>query len=142
VTVLLVVAQPRSGAGRRERLGAGRRQRLGGDDGSATVLLLGVVGALVVVASLLAALGSAQLGRARAQSAADLGALAAAEALRSGGVPDPCQVAAQTVERNGATLVSCTDEGQGVMLVRAERNTVAGTASAQARAGPATARRP
>ncbi len=112
----------------------------GGDDGSGTVLLLAVVAVALVVAGLLGLLASAQLARGRAQTAADLAALAGAGAVLRGETSDPCGVASQVVRRNGARPAGCTDEGRGVVTVRAVVSSGAGEASARARAGPVSAR--
>ena len=112
----------------------------GDDRGSGTVLLLALVAVLLVVAALLGLLASAQLARGRAQTAADLGALAGAAHLLAGRVGDPCAVAGQAVRRNGGTLAACTDDGRGVLTVRVVVQTATGPASAWARAGPASAR--
>lgn len=116
------------------------RARRGGDRGSGTVLLLALVAVLLVVAALLGLLAAAQLARGRAQTAADLGALAGATQLLAGGTVDPCAVAGQAVRRNGGTLAACTDDGQGVLTVGVVVRSATGTASAWARAGPASAR--
>jgi len=63
---------------------------------SALVLLVGVVAA---------ERGAAVLARHRAQSAADLAALAAAAQI--GVSPDPCRLAAPIAAANRAQLVSC-----------------------------------
>ena len=122
------------------------RRRLGvsgvrGDRGSGTVLLLALVAVALVVAAMLGLLASAQLARGRAQSAADLGALAGAARLLAGHAGDPCATAAQVVRRNHAALSSCTDEGAGVVTVEVVVEGAAGSATASARAGPASARR-
>ncbi|KRD45675.1 hypothetical protein ASE38_08830 [Cellulomonas sp. Root930] len=121
-------------------MSAAARARRGGDRGSGTVLLLALVAVLLVVAGLLGLLAAAQLARGRAQTAADLGALAGAAQLLAAGSGDPCAVAAQTVRRNGGTLAACSDDGQGVLTVRVAVPTAIGAASAWARAGPASAR--
>ena len=112
----------------------------GRDRGSGTVLLLALVAVALVVAALLGLLASAQLGRGRAQTAADLGALAGAARLLEGRPGDPCPTVADVVRRNGGTLSSCTDEGAGVVTVRVVVRGAAGSATASARAGPASAR--
>ena len=89
-----------------------------GDQGSGTVLLLALVAVALVVAAVLGLLASAQLARGRAQSAADLGALAGAAGLLAGHPGDPCATVAEVVRRNGGRLSSCTDEGAGVLTVR------------------------
>ena len=111
------------------------------DRGSGTVLLLALVAVALVVAAMLGLLASAQLGRGRAQTAADLGALAGAARLLAGQPGDPCPTVAEVVRRNRASLSSCTDEGGGVVTVRVVVRGPAGSATASARAGPTSARR-
>lgn len=113
----------------------------GDDQGSGTVLLLALVAVALVVAAMLGLLASAQLGRGRAQTAADLGALAGAARLLTGQPGDPCATVAEVVRRNRARLSSCTDEGAGVVTVRVVVRGAAGAATASARAGPTSARR-
>ncbi|MEZ0448175.1 Rv3654c family TadE-like protein [Cellulomonas sp. ICMP 17802] len=110
------------------------------DRGSGTVLLLGLMAAVVLVAALLGLLASAQLARGRAQSAADLAALAGAAVLRHESATGACALADEVARRNGARLVDCTDEGDGVLGVRAVVHAAAGDATAAARAGPSSAR--
>ncbi|MBD8057517.1 histidine kinase [Cellulomonas sp. JH27-2] len=106
-----------------------------GDRGSGTVLLLGVVAVLVVVAGALGLLAVAQGARGRAQAAADLGALAGASAWRFG-TGDPCDVAGQAVRRNGARLGGCETQADGIVAVVAVVGAPSGDATARARAGP------
>ena len=126
--------------------GRGRRSwptgRGGGtrDDGSGTVLLLALVAVALLVAAMLGLLASAQLARGRAQSAADLGALAGAASMLAGRPGDPCTAATEVVRRNGGRLASCVDEGGGVLTVRVVVASRTGSATASARAGPASAR--
>ncbi|WP_286219379.1 Rv3654c family TadE-like protein [Paraoerskovia sediminicola] len=98
-----------------------------------------MVAVLVVLGSATAVLGSVQAARGAARSAADLGAIAGAQAVRAGG--PGCAVAAEAVRRNGADLVACELEGGGIVGVRAARAPqlaagVLGSAQATARAGP------
>ena len=111
--------------------------------GAGTVLILGIVGVVLLLAGGIAALGAAQNARGAAQAAADLGALAGATALRDGF--DPCGMAAAAVVRNGAEAASCEVLGGGVVRVVATRTVVGpggelsgalGPARASARAGP------
>ncbi|PZR51756.1 histidine kinase [Xylanimonas oleitrophica] len=108
--------------------------------GSGTVLLLGVAAVVVLLFVALAALGASQRARGAAQAAADLGALAAATALRGG--LDPCGAAAEAVVRNQATVVGCEQEAGGVVSVAVTRPVAGvpgwagGEARAEARAGP------
>ena len=116
------------------------RSGVGYDEGSGTVLLLALVAITLVVASLLGLLASAQLARGRAQTAADLGALAGSARLLAGHSGDPCATVAAVVSRNRATLSSCVDEGGGVVVVRVVVPRAGGAATASARAGPSSAR--
>jgi len=104
------------------------------------VLLLGLVCVVMLMAAFLGLLGSAQAARGRAQGAADLAALAAGSRLLPLGGGDPCGIAAQTASRNGGRLSSCADEGGGVVRVRVVVPTRLGLATAEARAGPTSAR--
>jgi secretion/DNA translocation related TadE-like protein len=104
------------------------------------VLLLGLVCVVILMAAFLGLLASAQSARGRAQAAADLAALAGASRLLPLGGGDPCGVAARTAERNGGRLAACEDQGRGVVRVRVVVPTRAGTARAEARAGPASSR--
>ena len=73
----------------------------------------------------------------RAQNAADLASVAAANALYSGS-SDPCSVAERTISGNNATIGSCTIEGEDV-LVAAQVGTQMPFVShvgKQSRAGP------
>lgn len=111
-----------------------------GDAGVAAPLVLGLAGLLATLAALAAALGGVAVARQRAASAADLAALAAAEHLLSGG-SSACARADEVAARVRARVVACRVEGQAVRVVAQVRPPGPlgrlGTASAQARAGPA-----
>ncbi|WP_454050761.1 Rv3654c family TadE-like protein [Cellulomonas sp. Marseille-Q8402] len=115
--------------------GRGSASRWGSDRGSGSVLVLVVVAVTVLLTGALGMLVGAQVARSRAQAAADLGALAAAEHLLRGRA-GPCAVARDVVERNGAVLASCTVEGGGVVAVRSTAAAPVGDATARASAGP------
>lgn len=111
------------------------------DRGSGTVLVLAIVVVATVLAMTLAGLGQVVVARARAQSAADLAALAAASHLRAtSDAAASCVLADDVVARNSAVMSMCTDEGTGVVGVTVTVSTVFGATSAAARAGPASAR--
>ncbi|QTE31240.1 histidine kinase [Pengzhenrongella sicca] len=131
------------------------------------MLVLGLVAVTLVLIAALALVARAQAARGAAQAAADLGALAAAEALVRGPdgpdvrapdgpdgpdvrAPDgpggpsgldgsACDLAGQVVSANGATLTACRVLGGGVVRVSASVPGGLGTATASARAGPASA---
>jgi secretion/DNA translocation related TadE-like protein len=115
------VLPDRGGATReRGRAARGRGSAIP-DRGSATVLLLGLLALGCVLVLGLARLGGAAVTRARADTAAEVGALAAADQValgRSAGAA--CAVAGATVGRNGARLVSCiaTSGGVSIRVVR------------------------
>jgi secretion/DNA translocation related TadE-like protein len=103
----------------RVRVGTGRAPE--DDAGSATVWVLG--GVLLVVGVLTATLvrDAAVLARHRAESAADLAALAAAGRIGTSG--PPCAAAETLAGRNRARLVECTvrlaaDGRSGTVVVR------------------------
>lgn len=88
-----------------------------GERGSVTI----VVVALMAM-SLVLAMGAADLARvltraARAQTAADSAALAAAQELASGAGLEPAGLAAAYAERNGAVLTSCSCDAGGTEAV-------------------------
>lgn len=99
-----------------------RRPRPRDDEGSVTIVVAAVVAALVVLS-----LGAADLARvltaaARAQTAADAAALAAAQELALPGELDPADVAREYAARNAADLVECTcavETLEAVVTVRA-----------------------
>ena len=78
------------------------------EEGSGTVLALTIIAALLVVTVVIAGLIGVVSANRRASAAADLSALAAADAYRGLTAGDPCAVAADLAERHGAHLESCT----------------------------------
>ena len=78
------------------------------EEGSGTVLALAIIAALLVVTVVIAGLIGVVSANRRASAAADLSALAAADAYRGLTEGDPCTVAAELAERHGAHLGSCT----------------------------------
>lgn len=110
--------------------------------GSATVMLLAVVAVALALALAAVALARVAHARGTAQAAADLAAIAAAEAAQRPLGGDPCAVAARVVAANGADLTGCTLEPGGFVTVSTAVVVAApagwqGTTSASARAGPA-----
>lgn len=86
-----------------------------GEEGGVTVLAAFALTALLVVVIAVVHVGSAVSARHRAQSAADLSALAAAGALDRG-VADACATAGTIVARMEGTLSNCTIEGWDVVV--------------------------
>ncbi len=115
--------------------------RARGQRGSATLLVLSMAGVLLLVGAALGVVAALVRTHRLAQSAADLAALAGAQALELGG--DGCGRAAEIAAANHARLSDCSLQATVVTL----RVTVAGphwlgqTAdlTAEARAGPAAA---
>lgn len=106
--------------------------------GSAAVLGSVLAGALVVVAVLVAAVGSVVVGQRRVETAVDLGALAGAAAAQDGRAA--CSAAAAVIRRNAARMTGCRGDGS-VVTVHAARTTprmlgMQFTARSTARAGP------
>lgn len=107
--------------------------------GSATLFAVAVLGLLVLVGAGLGVVGAMVQAHRVAQSAADLAALAGAEARARG--RDPCLAAGAIAGANGAVVERCVVDGYDVRV----EVTVAGPhwlgqhhdLSAQARAGPA-----
>jgi len=109
-----------------------------GDRGVATVYAcLGVL-LLLVVTGLAVRLGAAGLARQRAETGADLAALAGAAKVLQG--PDMvCAAVVRVAIANGGSVESCSVVGTDVLVmvtVRVGTGVLAGTATAKARAGP------
>lgn len=106
--------------------------------GAGTVLALGL-GMLVLAAAVLIMLLAQSAAMAfRAAAAADLAALAAADAARGITPGEPCAVAADVARRNGARVLSCLEGPGSTVQVRTELDTHPpwGGATGLARAGP------
>lgn len=126
----------------RERAALNTARRVGlhrpDDRGSATVVMLGVIGATLILTVSGLLLAGAVLASHRARAAADLSALAAAGVLMRGGPADAvCVTAAQVAAVNHASLQRCVASASDVRLsvaVRAGAKGV-GVATASSRAG-------
>lgn len=108
-----------------------------GEDGVGVVLVMGLVALLVAVAGISAGVLALVVAHRQVQAAADLAALAGAEAARSGG--DPCREAGRIAVANRVELVDCA-ASRGVVDVIVEDVVELGapwTVSGRARAGPA-----
>jgi secretion/DNA translocation related TadE-like protein len=126
------------------------RAQVAGDRGSAIVLAACLAMVLVLAATVASVIAALLAGQARAQSAADLAALAAADRALWG-TDEACAMAATIAERNGASLTECTIDLLDVVLrvevppprVAARLLLMVGVTPdplhAQARAGPPTA---
>lgn len=123
-------------SGRRGHNGA---RSLLDEDGSAAAAVLGWIAVTSLVLAALLGLGIAHGAHAEARTAADLAALAGADALAVGTAP--CPIAESVARRNGARLSACRIEGERVWLevtvTRAVPLVGTGHVRAAARAGPA-----
>lgn len=134
----MTIARPARGAGLRPPTVAGRT-----DEGSATIWVLAVSGLVVAVAYAVLLLASVQATRQRAEAAADLAALAGAQAGARGS--DPCSAAQSVAAADGAELETCEVLGEVVAVTAAARLPPAlssfggGLVRSGARAGPVPA---
>lgn len=109
------------------------------DQGSGTIWAGAVAMVVCAIGSMILVVAISQMARHRANTAADLAALAAAQVLLDG-TADPCAEAAQKASANSADLTSCEVDGENVTVVvsvavRLGRWGI-GHAKAAARAGP------
>lgn len=107
--------------------------------GSATVVMVGVIGSVLVLTISGLMLASAVLASQRARAAADLGALAAAGALMRGApATAACQLAAEVAAKNHGLVQECIASGTEVRLKVSvvAGVTGVGVATARSRAGP------
>ncbi|MFF1877328.1 Rv3654c family TadE-like protein [Leifsonia sp. NPDC058230] len=106
-----------------------------GERGSATVLALGIVAALVCLSGGAIAAAGAAVAKQRVAGTADLAALAAAD-VASGALPgSPCSEAERVVRANGARLGACEVDG-AVATVTASLSYLGFGVEVGARAGP------
>ena len=111
---------------------SGRRRS---ERGAASVLALGIVGAVVGATALNVPITTVFVAAQRAENPADAAALAAADAI-SGAVPGvPCVLAAIVASRNGAAVASCSTDGP-VAAVTVAVSIAGFELGASARAGP------
>jgi secretion/DNA translocation related TadE-like protein len=107
-----------------------------GDDGSASILALGVGLVLLLLAAAVAMAGGMAVARHRAETAADLGALAGAVRAIDG-EPVACDRAGRIVHANGGQLLACRLDGLDLSVaVGVPVPGGWGRAEATARAGP------
>jgi secretion/DNA translocation related TadE-like protein len=113
------------------------------EQGSATALMIGIMGVVVALSSAALVIAGYALGFHRARAAADLSALSAAAAFQQG--REPCAQAALTAKRNGARVDRCSQVGDAVNFVVTVRVSVVArtripnmprTVAAAAHAGP------
>ncbi|GAB3456565.1 Rv3654c family TadE-like protein [Kineococcus endophyticus] len=122
---------------------SGRRRGAGGDTGSGSVVAVGVCAALLSLLLVVLSLATAVVARHRAESAADLAALAGADVVVGRATGDACTRAAAVARAQGAAL-ACGVDADGVVTVTAAVTPAGlagllGPARATARAGQAGA---
>jgi secretion/DNA translocation related TadE-like protein len=79
-----------------------------GERGSVSIVVVALMAVALVLAMGAADLARVLTGAARAQTAADAAALAAAQELASASGADPAELAAAYADRNGAVLTACS----------------------------------
>ncbi|CAM3076242.1 Rv3654c family TadE-like protein [Skermania piniformis] len=94
---------------------SGQPLRLRSDQGVATVIACVAIAVILIVTILVVQVGAGVALRHRAQSAADLGALAAAAALDQGDEA-ACAVATRLVDRVGVRVRRCSPQGWDIVL--------------------------
>jgi secretion/DNA translocation related TadE-like protein len=111
--------------------------------GSATTLMVGIMGVVVALSSAALVIAGYAVGYHRARAAADLSALSGAAAFQQG--REPCAQAVLTARQNGSRVVRCNHVGDAVDFVVTVRVSVAAgtriphmprTVAAEAHAGP------
>jgi len=116
-----------------------RDVRARAERGSAVPFALAALGVLLFLGAGLGIVAALVVDHRRAQSAADLAALAGASAVQNG--VDGCTAASQIADRNGARLTTCESDGEQLTIaVEVDGPQLFGQAvrlSAEARAGPA-----
>lgn len=108
---------------------------LASERGSAPAALLAWIGVTMTLLGALALLGQGLVAQARAATAADLAALAAADSAAVAG-PAPCGEAERTAQANGAALTACALEGGEVTVTVRVPAGLLGEMIGRARAGP------
>lgn len=108
--------------------------------GAATVLAMALASVLMLVGMSGAWVGAAVARHRAAQSAADLSALAGAQAVQEG--REPCAAAAEVAQANRVRLSACSQMGDDVSVsVELDAPPLlgrSGTLTGRARAGPGT----
>ena len=116
-----------------------RRRRRSGrandEAGAASVIALGIVGAIVAVSVAVVPVLGVFVASQEAANAADAAALAAADAVSGAVSGVPCELAIEVAARNGGRLTSCEGDGP-VVVVRVAIERFGFSVAAAARAGP------
>lgn len=72
-----------------------------------TNIVVGFCSIVLILVTAIGSLGQAFVAHSRAQNAADLAALAAADAVRGLAPGEPCEIAKEVAKRNGGHLTDC-----------------------------------
>jgi secretion/DNA translocation related TadE-like protein len=119
------------------------QRAMGSEVGSASVLMAGILGVVVVLSSAALVIAGYAVGYHRARAAADLSALSGAAAFQQG--RDSCAQAALTARQNGARVARCSQVGDAVdfvvtvqvsVVARTRIPNMPRTVAAEAHAGP------
>ena len=110
-------APPGAGSGVGAGVGAGAPGPDGTDHGAGTVLSVGLVLMLCLMLAVVVTVMQAGLASARAGKAADLAALAGADAARGLLAGEPCTLAADVARKQEAELLACRRSGPGGVVV-------------------------
>jgi secretion/DNA translocation related TadE-like protein len=105
------------------------------DEGAGSVLALGIIGAVVLLAATALPLFAVLSVRSSVAGAADAAALAAADVRVGVTGGFPCDVAGEVASANGARLTACVVDGY-IATVSVERSVLGFAVSARATAGP------
>jgi secretion/DNA translocation related TadE-like protein len=105
------------------------------DNGSASVLAVAIIAALLLMTALLMTLATAFSARHQLQGATEAAALAAADVAAGFVGGYPCPAAAQVAAGNGVDLIDCEVSGPVVSL-HAHRSVLGIDVTVAARAGP------
>lgn len=122
----------RGQAGRVLRPRVGRHR----ESGAASVLALGIIGAVTALTLAFVALLGVFVMSQRAANAADAAALAAADAISGAVAGVPCRLAAAVATRNGGGLATCESDGAVASVTVAVTAMPGFELVASARAGP------
>lgn len=118
-----------------------RSERSGRSEaGAGTALMAGVGVSALLLLMIVVLLAQASVAASRAATAADLSALAAADAARGLRDGSPCEVAANVARQHGALLTGCVIQGRAGDIVevgtQVESVPVLPPAEGRAKAGP------
>ncbi|UVI37030.1 Rv3654c family TadE-like protein [Brevibacterium spongiae] len=72
-----------------------------------TNIVVGLCSIVLILVTAIGGLSQAFVAHSQAQNAADLAALAAADAVRGLATGEPCEIAKEVAERNGGDLSDC-----------------------------------